>query len=106
MDELKIEKTGDVTVRTIAYEVVGAPDLDITQSYHSIPHVIRPDHAEIRIAKGATIHISGPRVLKGGSLSDLSREGATFSVDSWREQEKIERAPQWVRDLLTSAQEG
>jgi hypothetical protein len=106
MDELKIEKTDDVTVRTITYEVAGAPDLDITQSYQSTQHVIRPDRAEIRIAKIATIRIFGPRVLKGGRLSENSREGVTFSTQSWRKREQTENAPQWARDLLASAQEG
>jgi len=105
MDELKIEKTDDVTMRTITYTVAGAPDLDNTRSYQSSQHVIRPDHAEIRIAKNATIRISGPRVLKNGKLSESSRESAIFSVDSYWAHEKIENAPQWVRDLLASVQE-
>lgn len=100
--------TDDITTRIIVLEVSGVPDVDVTQSWHNTPRIIRPDHVTIRIVDGEVKELKarGPLVRKSG------QPGLSSSTMSWwpdgapYQDHRLAGAPEWVRTLWTEAPAG
>jgi hypothetical protein len=100
--------TQDTTTREITIELAGVPDLDVTQSWHSKPRIIRPSLARIRIVDHQTRHIAvkGGLVLKSGKASTEVTDSAGWRADGYLAREQIGTAPEWVQMLWREAPVG
>lgn len=106
---MKIEVTGDTTEREIRFTVEGAPDLDVTESWHSKPRIIRPDHATLRIVNDEIllIRVSGGLLRQDGTPSPSVRDKREFRKNGWyMRREQITNAPEWVQRLWVDAPTG
>lgn len=104
---MKIEVTKDSSHRTIEFEVSqgAAPDLDVSQSWHRKPRSIRPDKGQLHIVDGEVrrIIVSGYLIKASGQPSDSVRDKWEWSRQPYRERERIENAPEWVRHIWNEA---
>lgn len=105
---MRAHVTRDNNTRTIELEVEGLPDIDITEHYHAKPRAIRPDRARINIVDNETrsIVIYGGLVKKSGQASEHVREHTTYSRKAYRDRERLDLAPGWVKELFTQAPSG
>lgn len=97
----------DTTVRTIVIKIESGsvPDVDVTQSWHRKPRVMRPDHAVLTTVGGeqTILKISGGLVLKSGAASTEVREGWEWRRSSYHERDRIDSAPSWAWSLWNEA---
>jgi hypothetical protein len=102
------EVTQDTTTRVINVEVTGAPDIDVTRSYHRKPRIFRPGRASLVLGDGElrSIKISGGLVLKSDVASTEIGEKETYYPDSSWSTPKLKDAPEWVRLLVAEAPAG
>lgn len=102
---MKATVTKDTGTRTIELALEGLPDVDVTESWHKDRKYIRPDKATIHIHNGETrsIVVFGGVVKKSGQPSEHVRTSRTFTPRAYREPERIETAPGWVRELFAQA---
>jgi hypothetical protein len=100
--------THDQTVRTVTIEVAGAPDIDITRSWHRKPRLIRPVTAVLEIVDGAagTVTVHGDLVLKNGNASGAAGGNAQWSATGGYMSPSITEAPEWVRLIWNTAPGG
>lgn len=108
---MKIEVQTDTTRREIGFRVTegSAPDLDVTESWHSKPRVIRPDSGNLVIVDGEVrrITVSGGLVLKSGAASEQVRDKREWRAShAYMQRERIEDAPEWVQYIWREAQCG
>lgn len=100
---MRIEVTGDSSRREITFQIRQgtAPDLDVTESWHRKPRVIRPYKGTLVVIDGEQrrITVHGWLVLKGGRASTEigSRREWRRTASSLLERERIENAPEWVQ---------
>jgi hypothetical protein len=96
-----IERTGTLTIRFGVAETGPLPSrrYNVTEDYHKIPRVFEPreGHLKIQDGKQTSITFYGPRILKGGRLSETERFVATWTHDT------IGQAPEWVRTIWHEA---
>jgi hypothetical protein len=97
----------DTTVRTIVIEIESGsvPDIDVTQSWHRKPRLIRPDHVVLTTVAGeqTILKISGGLVLKSGAASTEVRDTWEYRRSSYHERDRIGSAPEWVWALWNEA---
>ena len=105
---MKAHVISDKSTRKIELELDGLPDLDVTESWHRRPRVIRPFKATIVVSDGETrsINILGGVIKASGQPSDTVRDGRTYHIKAYREHERVENAPGWVRELFEQAPSG
>lgn len=107
---MQAEVSRDETVRTINIQITpgSVPDIDITQSYHRKPRVIRPDRAVIVLVDGqfSDIKVHGGLVLKSGTASLEVTDSVTWRANAYRVDQRIDIAPEWVRMLVAEAPTG
>lgn len=107
---MKIEVTKDSSNRTIAFEVTqgAAPDLDVSQTWHRKSRVIRPDRGQLYIVNDEIrrIVVSGYLIKASGQPSDSVRDKWEWSRSPYRERERIESAPEWVRHIWNESGSG
>ena len=105
---MKASVVSDRSTRTIEIEVTDAPDIDVTESYHKTPRVFRPDKARLNLVdnKARSIVIIGGLVKKSGQASEHVREQITYRNDAYRNRERLDQAPGWVRSLFGEAPAG
>ena len=98
----------DKSTRTIELALEGLPTLNVTESWHSQPRLIVPDKARIIVTDGETrsIYVSGPTVKKSGQPSEHVRADRTYRPDAYRETERLDTAPGWVKELFGQAPGG
>jgi hypothetical protein len=91
----------DVTVREINIEIIGGPDLDITERWHRYDRIIRVHAVRVRIVDGVTrgITVFG-LVLKKDGTPGLNQDNRLWSVNGLR---PVSEAPAWVRELFHGA---
>jgi hypothetical protein len=97
----------DTTVRTIVIEIESGsvPDIDVTQSWHRKPRLIRPDRVVLTTVAGeqTILKISGGLVLKSGAASAEVRDTWEYRRSSYHERDRIDSAPEWVWSLWNEA---
>lgn len=107
--------TGESVTRTatIRLDLGQVEDMDVSESWHRRSQVVRPDYVRISwssdtiettepIGKSGTrVTVSGPRVLASGKISAEGTRGSTeYSDTGFRLNRRIDKAPEWVRDLV------
>jgi hypothetical protein len=97
----------DTTVRTIVVRIEpgSVPDVDVTQSWHRKPRLIRPDHAVLTIVAGeqTILKVSGGLVLKSGRASTEVRDTQEYRRQSYHTRDRIDEAPSWAHALWNEA---
>jgi hypothetical protein len=101
MEYAIIEQTGTLTIRFGVTEAGALPSrrYNMEETYHKIPRVFEPREGHLKIVNGKRTAITfyGPRVLKGGRLSETERFVSTWTHDT------IHEAPEWVRTIWHEA---
>lgn len=93
----------DRVIRTIVLAVSDVPDMIAGPPWRSSTPAFRPDRIRLVLENGhITAKVEGPRVLKSGKLSKFN-ESHTFRTYAWHKEEKMDAAPQWLRDLIVKA---
>jgi hypothetical protein len=102
---VKAHVTRDNSTRTIELEVEGVPDLDVTESWHRQPRVIRPDKARINVVdnEAHAIVVFGAVIKKSGHPSEHVRGDRTYRPQAYRETERLDLAPGWIKKLFAQA---
>lgn len=104
---MRASVNSDRTVRTIVIDVDpgSVPDLNVAQTWHRKPRVIRPDHAVLTIVGGeqTIIKVSGGLVLKSGAASAEVRDDWEWRRRSYYDSDRIDSAPEWVWALWNEA---
>lgn len=98
----------DKSTRTIELSLEGMPTLNVTEEWHLQPRVIVPDRARIVVTDGETrsIFIAGYVVKKSGQPSEHVRADRTYRPKAYRETERLDLAPGWVKELFSQAPGG
>jgi hypothetical protein len=100
--------TEDHTTRVISLDVAGAPDIDVTRSYHRKPRIFRPERAWLTIHDGElrSVKVMGGLVLKSGAASTEVGESETFYPEGGWNSPKLSTAPEWVQLIVAEAPAG
>lgn len=100
--------TSDKSTRTIELALEGMPTLNVTEEWHLKPQLIVPDKARIVVTDGETrsIFIAGYVVKKSGQPSEHTRKDRTYRPKAYRETERLDLAPGWVKELFNQAPSG
>lgn len=98
----------DKSTRTIELALEGMPTLNVTETWHSQPRLILPDKARIVVTDGKTrsIYVSGYTIKKSGQPSEHVRADRTYRPVAYRETERLDLAPGWVKELFKQAPNG
>jgi hypothetical protein len=97
--------TSDKSTRTIELSLEGMPTLNVTESWHTAPRLILPDKARLTITDGEprSIVVFGAVIKKSGQPSEHVRADRTYRPTAYRETERLDLAPGWVKELFTQA---
>lgn len=98
----------DTTTRIITLEVSGVPDVDVAQSWHRQPRIMRPEHVTIRIvdAQVKELRAAGPLIRKNGEPGLQRADTSWWPTDVYGHQRHVDGAPEWVRTLWAQAPAG
>jgi hypothetical protein len=91
----------DHTDRTIAINVVDGPMLDVTQTWHRRPRLIRVERVMVRIGNDGWVReltALGGLVLKNGQTSLGQRDRRTWASDN--------DLPEWAKRFWKEAPDG
>jgi hypothetical protein len=100
--------TSDKSTRTIELSLEGMPTLNVTESWHTTPRLILPDKARIVVVDGETrsIVVFGAVIKKSGQPSEHVRADRTYRPSAYRDTERLDLAPGWVKELFGQAPGG
>jgi len=98
----------DKSTRIIELTLEAMPTLNVTESWHTAPRLILPDKARVVITDGDTrsIYVSGPVIKKSGQPSEHVRADRTYRPRAYRDTERLETAPGWVKELFAQVPGG
>jgi hypothetical protein len=97
---MKAATAKDTTERTIVINVVDGPVLDVTQSWHRRPRLIRVERVTVQVLNGRVRELTalGGLVLKNGRTSLGQRDRRTWASDN--------DLPEWAQRFWNEAPDG
>lgn len=99
----------DEITRIVTIAVTEVPDIDISETFHRAPRIIRPDQAILVIRDDVPrrIEVTGPIVLKSGKVSAETKGRRTwYGSSSLVTRDRVDASPEWVQELWFGVEKG